>query len=107
MFKLITGRTAEQGRSLHTGKDSEAYRRATTVMDMNPEDMERLGVAEGENVRVRTQDGQAAVVVRAGTLPPGIVFIPMGPTANALIGAETEGTGTPLFKGLTVEVYTE
>ncbi len=107
MFKLITGRTAEQGRSLHAGKDSEAYRRATTVMDMNPEDMERLGIAEGETVQLRTQDGQAAVVVRVGTVPPGMVFIPMGPTANALIGGDTEGTGMPSFKGIAVEVHPE
>jgi formylmethanofuran dehydrogenase subunit D len=32
------------------------------------------------------------------------VFIPMGPTANVLIGTETESTGMPPFKGLAVEV---
>jgi formylmethanofuran dehydrogenase subunit D len=32
-----------------------------------------------------------------------MVFIPMGPVANELVGSETDGTGMPTFKGLTVE----
>jgi len=28
----------------------------------------------------------------------------LGPVANSLIGPETEGTGMPSFKGLTVEI---
>ncbi len=101
---LITGRTHEQGRGLHEGKDSEAYRRATTLVEMNADDLARLGVAEGETVKIRTKNGQAEASVRVGDLPPGMIFIPMGPMANALIGVETESTGMPIFKGLTAEV---
>lgn len=103
-FTLITGRTPEQGEGLHKGKDSEAYRRATALVEMSPEDMARLEIEEGQIVRVRTATGQVEVPVRAGTLPPGLLFIPMGPAANSLIGTETEGTGMPSFKGLAAEV---
>jgi formylmethanofuran dehydrogenase subunit D len=103
-FTLITGRTPEQGRALHEGKDSETYRRATTLVEMNVEDMDRLKIEEGEIVRVRTATGQVEVPVRAGKLPPMLVFLPMGPVANVLIGTDTESTGMPAFKGMTAEV---
>jgi formylmethanofuran dehydrogenase subunit D len=103
-FTLITGRTSEQGKSLHKGKDSEVYRRATALVEMSSEDMVRLEVEEGQIVRVRTATGQVEVPVRTGTLPPGLLFMPMGPVANVLVGTDTESTGMPPFKGLTAEV---
>ena len=103
-FTLITGRTPKQGEGLHKGKDSEAYRRATALVEMSLEDMARLGIEEGQVVRVRTAAGQVEVPVRAGALSPGLLFVPMGPVANMLIGAKTEGTGMPPFKGLAAEV---
>jgi formylmethanofuran dehydrogenase subunit D len=42
--------------------------------------------------------------VKTGKLPSGLLFIPMGPTANKLVSAETFGTGMPNFKGESVEV---
>jgi len=101
---LITGRTREQADGLHRGKQTEAYRQATELVEMNAEDMARLGIEEETLVQVRTSTGAVEVPARAGNLPPGLVFMPLGPTANALIGTETEATGIPPFKGLEVEV---
>jgi formylmethanofuran dehydrogenase subunit D len=101
---LITGRTREQADGLHRGKGTEAYHQATELVEMNAEDMARLGVEEEALVQVRTSTGAVEVRARAGKLPPGLVFMPLGPPANALIGTETESTGIPLFKGLEVEV---
>jgi formylmethanofuran dehydrogenase subunit D len=103
-YTLVTGRTSEQGEGLHQGKDSWVYRRATTLVEMSQEDMARMGIEEGQIVRVFTTVGQIKVPVRQGALPAGLLFIPMGPAANALVAADTEGTGMPLFKGLVVEV---
>ena len=103
-FTLITGRTSEQGQGLHKGKDSEAYHQATELVEMSPEDMARLEIEEGQAVRVRTAGGQIEVPAHAGTLPVGLLFIPMGPAANILVGTETESTGMPPFKGLAAEV---
>jgi formylmethanofuran dehydrogenase subunit D len=101
---LITGRTKEQAKGLHTGKETDAYRQATELVEMNAEDMARLGIEEEATVQVRTSVGTVQVPARVGELPPGLVFMPLGPAANALIGTETEGTGIPPFKGLDVEV---
>ena len=103
-FTLITGRTPEQGKGLHEGKDSEAYRSATALVEMNPEDMAHLEIKEEQVVQVRTDTGHVEVPVHAGTLPPGLLFIPMGPVANVLIGTETKSTGMPPFKDLAAEV---
>ncbi|MBC7250894.1 MAG: formylmethanofuran dehydrogenase [Anaerolineae bacterium] len=103
-FILITGRTAKQGAALHKGKDSSEYRQATGFVQMSREDRERLGVEEGRRVRLRTAFGEAELELREGDVPPGMLFVPLGPGANALIGADTEGTGMPDSKGLPVEV---
>ena len=103
-FTLITGRTRDQGKSMHAGKRSEAYRAATEWVAMSADDMADLALADGQNVRVRTAAGEVEVPVRAGDLARGLLFLPMGPTANRLIGVGTESTGMPPFKGLAAEV---
>lgn len=103
-FILITGRTVKQANGMHKGKDSEAYRRATARVEMNAADMARLGIEEGQLIRVRSATGQVEMPANSGTVPAKMVFVPLGPVANSLIGPETEGTGMPSFKGLTVEI---
>ena len=103
-FILITGRTVQQAAGLHKGKDSEEYRRATALVEMNAADMARLGIGEGQVVRLRSAAGQVDMPAHIGTVPSKIVFVPLGPVVNSLIGPETEGTGMPSFKGLKVEI---
>lgn len=103
-YTLITGRTTEQADGLHQGRDSEVYIRATAVVEMSPQEMARLGVEEGQLVRVSTAAGRVEVRVQAGSLPAGMLFMPMGPTANVLISSDTTATGMPAFKGVTAEV---
>jgi len=71
---------------------------------MNRADRERLGLGAGQRVRVCTAFGKTELELREGDLPRGMIFVPMGPAANMLIGAETEGTGMPDSKGLEAEV---
>jgi len=101
---LITGRTIKQGEALHKGKDSDEYRQATGFVEMSRPDRERLGIEEGQRVRVRTAFGEAELELQENDLPEGMIFVPMGPAANMLIGAETRGTGMPDSKGLKAEM---
>lgn len=102
-FVLITGRTSKQAVAMHLGKGKVGgeYLRQTSLVEVNEQDMARLGLTEGQAVRVSTDYGQAEVLLQAGKLPPGLIFIPLGPAANSLIGPETRGTGMPDSKGLT------
>lgn len=103
-FRLITGRTTAQGSGLHQGRDSEAYHNATALVQMNGDDMARLEIQAGATVRVRTAAGQVEVPVEKANLPAGMIFMPLGPSANRLIGVGTGATGMPSFKGLMAEV---
>lgn len=101
---LITGRTKKQAHGMHAGKDSEEYRLATAVAELNSADLDRLGLKEGREALVRSAFGQARVMIQKSDIPEGMVFIPMGPSANLLVGDETFGTGMPSFKGLAVQL---
>lgn len=103
-FTLITGRTRDEAIGIHKGKSSPEYAAATSVVDMNEADMVRLGIAEGGLARLSTVDGEVELRARAADVPHGLLFVPMGTTINALVGADTSGTGMPSFKGLAVEV---
>ena len=101
---LITGRTRKQAIGMHKGKDSPEYREATALVEMNPEDMARLDIEDGGQALLRTAEGEIEVTAHAGSLPEGLVFVPMGTLVNKLIGTETLGTGMPSFKGQTVDI---
>jgi formylmethanofuran dehydrogenase subunit D len=103
---LLTGRTIEQGTGREHGKLSEEYQRSVAICEMDPDDMELLGVKENENVRVSTDFG--SVVVRAvkstSTPHPAVIFIPYGPWASLIMNTKTHGTGMPSLKGVPAEV---
>lgn len=100
---LITGRSIGQGRSKDTGKFFDEYHKAIAVCEMNPMDMETLGIPRGGYVDVSSPYGSITVLaVPSPDIPRGIVFIPYGIIANILIPPDTDGTGIPRSKGLEV-----
>ena len=104
-FILIPGRTTEQGTSV-VDKSSTEYREVTRTVRMHPGDMQRLGVAEGGRVRIRSAHATIEVACVSGKdeLPPGVLFIAYGPESSRLMSGETEGTGMPESKGIDVDV---
>lgn len=101
---LITGRTRKQAIGMHKGKDSPEYREAIARVEMNPDDMARLNIEDGGLALLRTAEGEIELTAHAGSLPAGLVFVPMGTLVNTLIGTETLGTGMPSFKGQKVDI---
>jgi len=104
---LIAGRTSKQGTSLNAGKLKDEYREVTSTAEMNTDDMGRLGLKEGDEVRLRTAEGE--VVVRcaardAEDLPSGMIFIAYGPPSSRLMGSDTALSGMPISKNFEVEV---
>ena len=74
---------------------------------MASEDMRRLGLADGDQVRVTSRFGQIETAVTAakpGELPPGLLFVPYGDPSSQLMGPDTHGSGMPTSKGLDVEM---
>lgn len=106
-FILIPGRTARQGTSLNEGKFSADYVDETNTLFICPDDMKRLGLINGERIRLRSEHGVIELPCQAakeGELPSGLLFLPYGDPSSRLMGAETHGTGMPDSKGLDVRL---
>jgi formylmethanofuran dehydrogenase subunit D len=103
---LITGRTIEQGVGKEYGKSSHEYYEACSMVYMDAGDMKKIGVKNGTHVLVTTPNG--SVVLRAVKYPrsaiTGLIYIPYGPWANAVVSDATTSIGTPSFKGTPAEV---
>lgn len=103
-FLFNTGRTVAQGICLERKAETE-YAEATSRCLMNPVDMMDLDVEAGDHLQVSGPAGEIVLsVVPAEGLPCGMVFVPLGPYANHILGGETHGTGMPEFKTQTVEI---
>jgi formylmethanofuran dehydrogenase subunit D len=106
-FILIPGRTSRQGTALNEGKFSSAYVEETSTLFMCPDDMKRLGLANGDRVRLRSEQGQVELPCQAakgGELPAGLLFLPYGDLSSRLMGGDTHGTGMPNSKCFDVEL---
>lgn len=101
---MISGRTLAQGASCEC-KKSEEFFKAVSTCSLSEKDYSSLGLIEGRNVLVKNAFGEVVLSGRRDTgLPSGMIFIPMGPWANVVVGPDTGGCGTPHYKGVEVDV---
>ncbi|HEV3203094.1 MAG TPA: molybdopterin dinucleotide binding domain-containing protein [Gemmataceae bacterium] len=106
-FILIPGRTSKQGTTLNEGKFTASYLEEIGTLQVSPEDMTRLGLKNGDRVRLRTKQGQIEIpcqTAKPGELPPGVLFMPYGDMSSRLMGGDTHGTGMPDSKSFDVEL---
>lgn len=84
---------------------SPEFLKAASVCMISDKDHVVLGASEGNKVKVSSTYGETvlSMVIDSG-LPAGMIFVPIGPWANAIIGPDTAGCGTPQFKGIEVDV---
>lgn len=106
VFILIPGRTSRQGTSLNEGKYTATYQEEINTLKMNPDDMQRLGISDGDLVRMWNEQGEVTVPCVSGKaeLPPGLLFISYGDKSSRLMSGETHGSGMPDSKGLDVHL---
>ena len=106
-FILIPGRTSKQGCGISEGKFLESYQGEINRLQMAPDDMQRLGLADGDKVRLANTAGEIDVAVsaaKADELPVGLLFIAYGNLSSRLMGGDTHGSGMPTSKGIDVEL---
>ena len=101
---LIPGRSLKQGSGMNLGKDTAEYRKEVSTLEMNREDMVRLGAQDGDALKIRTSGGEATVQCCTADLPEGMAFIAYGPISSELMDQDTQGSGMPDSKGFEVEV---
>ncbi len=98
--EVISGRTLDQGATVEE-KLTDEYFKAVNYCELNEEDYNTLGLAEGDRVKVKTEFGEVVVFAKkSDELPKGVAFIPMGPYANQIIDPSTDSTGMPQYKGI-------
>jgi predicted molibdopterin-dependent oxidoreductase YjgC len=109
-IRLTTGRRLD---SYNTGVQSNRYRyprRRGETIDLSPEDVERLGLADGEQVRVVSRRGEVEVPVHVDDgLRPGLAFMTFHfqddvPVNRLTIDATDPKAGTAEFKATAVRV---
>ena len=106
-FILVPGRTSKQGCGISEGKFGENYQSEITTLQMAPPDMKRLGLANGDQVRLTSEHGRIDVSVataKGDELPAGLLFIAYGDLSSRLMGGDTHGSGMPTSKGIDVEL---
>ncbi len=108
--RLTTGRRLD---SYNTGVQSGGYTsplRRGESLDLSPEDVERLGLAEGERVRVVSRRGELIAPVRIDPgLRPGLAFMTLhfqdDVATNLLtIDATDPKSGTAEFKATAIRI---
>ncbi len=109
-LRLTTGRRLED---FNTGNLSGGYdypRRRGETLDVSPEDAARLGIAEGEEVRVSSRRGEVVVPAHIDEgLRPGLTFMtfhfPDDVATNLLtLDATDPKAGTAEFKAAAIRV---
>ncbi len=107
-FILIPGRTSDQGCGISEGKFLEKYQREINTLQVAPGDMQRLGLATGDRVRLTGEEGQIVEVciapAKKDELPVGMLFIAYGDISSRLMGGDTHGSGMPTSKGMDVQM---
>jgi formylmethanofuran dehydrogenase subunit D len=103
---LLTGRTIEQGVGREFGKSSEEYAESVSICFVDSEDLHALGIKEDSNVSVSTAFGSVILTAVKSPRGPhkGVVFIPYGPWANAIVDPSTDSIGMPSLKGIPAEI---
>jgi formylmethanofuran dehydrogenase subunit D len=104
---LIPGRSSKQGTSLNKGKLKEEYIDVTSTLEMNMDDMIRLKLKDGDEVRISNEIGSAVVRCKGrkpDDLPSGVLFIAYGPPSSQLMDGDTAGSGMPLSKHMQVKI---
>jgi len=109
-FRLTTGRRLDSyNTGVQTGGYTSPLRREETL-DISPEDAERLGLKEGERVRIASRRGEVEAPVRLALgLRPGLLFMTLHfpdqvDINNLTIDAWDPKSGTAEFKATAVQV---
>nr|WP_321498011.1 molybdopterin dinucleotide binding domain-containing protein [uncultured Methanolobus sp.] len=106
-LKVVTYRDVFQNTAQETSRFGEEYERSSAVIKLDPKDIAKLAIKDGDTVIVKNSSGKVVVkAIRSDYEEPhaGIAYMVNGPWSNSLVPAETGGTGVPRFKDFEVTV---
>ncbi|MBN2111264.1 MAG: formylmethanofuran dehydrogenase [Methanosarcinaceae archaeon] len=106
-LKLITYRDVFQDSAKESSRFGEEYEKLSAVIRLDPKDISKLAIKEGDTVFVKNGSGKVIVkAMKSGYEEPhpGIAYMVNGPWSNALVPDDTGGTGVPKFKDIEATV---
>ncbi len=105
-LKITTYRDIFQGEALECDRFSEEYRKLSACIVMSKNDLKKMGLKQGNRVRVSSNWGSIVVEVKESRRdePGGVAFMVNSPWSNALVSGDTGGKGIPEFKNINAKV---
>jgi len=106
-FTIVTYRDIFQSAAFENNRFGEEYQKLSAVIRMDAADIKLLGVKEGDTVLIKNDSANVVVrVENAGydTAHGGVAYMPNSPWSNALVPADTGGTGVPRYKTIQAKV---
>ncbi|MBW6470955.1 MAG: formylmethanofuran dehydrogenase [Methanosarcinaceae archaeon] len=105
---IVTYRDIFQSAVMEKGRFSEEYLKLSAVIKMDAADIKKLNVEKGDTVIVKNKDNNGKVIVRVENSGydshSGIAYMPNSPWSNALVDADTGGSGVPRYKNIEATV---
>ncbi len=104
-FSIVTHRDIFQNSAQENSRFSEQYANLSSVIRLDKDDMKKMGLRSGDLIIAKNNSGKVVLKVETSVLEqphPGTAFMINGPWANALVAADTGGTGVPAFKKIEV-----
>jgi formylmethanofuran dehydrogenase subunit D len=104
--KVVTFRDIFQYEAQKKGRHSEEYKKLSAQIMLDKEDLEKLGMKEGERVVVKNGNGSIVVVASLSDDEPhpGLAFMIESPWSNQLVGDPAEKTCISELKNFSAEV---
>jgi formylmethanofuran dehydrogenase subunit D len=104
--KIVTFQDIFQNEAQRKSRYSEEYKKLSAQIMLDKQDLEKLGIKEGERVLVKNGNGRVVVAAR---LPdedphPGLAFMINSPWSNQLVADQAGETGIPDFKNISAQV---
>lgn len=104
-FIIVTHRDIFQSTAQENSRFSDQYAELSSVIRLDKEDMKKIGLRSGDLVVAKNASGRVVLKVESSVPEqphPGTAFMINGPWANALVAADTGGTGVPAFKKIEI-----
>ena len=106
-FTIVTYMNIFQNTALEVSRFDEKYEELSAVIKLDPKDISKLAIKDGETVMVKNSSGKVIVTAKASDYEEaheGVAYMVNSPWSNALISDDTDGTGVPKFKNFEATV---
>ncbi|MEL4304343.1 molybdopterin dinucleotide binding domain-containing protein [Methanococcoides sp. LMO-2] len=100
-IKIVTHRDIFQNTALESSRGGEEYISRSAVIKLDENDIKKMGLKAKGRAVLKNSSGRVVVTVEKSEYEEaheGIGYMTNSPWSNALVSADTNGTGVPKFK---------